>query len=387
MNTVLIFRSAALGDFILATPALSQIRRHFPGRHLILLTTTAADESQRAKVAAYAGSAASLQRSLPWTDMATPHLIDETLVVPNLASFDGIRLARENLQRYTFECALMLLDPCSPWLGRLKKWMMLKLVTSGAPILGWRARGSFNGNREPLRAARLLGHHVHGPLQFMKELQPPRAYAEADVRFDLRPAQTDHTWASEWLSSHASAGERTRWVAVAPGSIQPHKQWPIENFLVLCRNLADRVPDLAFIVLGTPADAALGARLQALLGAERCFVLAGQSSIAQSAALLARVDLLVGNDGGAMHLGDAMGAKVVSIVPGLEYPDSIEPWHNRHRAVRHLVPCAPCYSFTHCPEGHNRCMVELPVAAVQARCEEALREAMYRPPTTLTLSS
>ena len=387
MNTVLIFRSAALGDFILAAPALAQIRRHYPGRCLILLTTTSADKTQRAKVENYAGRVPSLQDGLPWTVMATPHLIDETLVVPDLASVGGIRLARDELQQHKFECGLMLLDPCSPWPGRLKKWMMMKLVTRGAPILGWRARGSLNGNREGLRAAGLLRHHVHGPMQFMQEMRPPRAYTDWDIRFDLRPQQADREWALQWLASHAPAGKRTRWVAVAPGSIQPHKQWPIENFLALCGSLADRFPDIAFIVLGTPADSALGARLQASLGTKRCFVLAGQSSIAQSAALLARVDLLVGNDGGAMHLGDAMGAKVVSIVPGLEYPDSIEPWHNRHRAVRHPVSCAPCYSFTHCPQGHDRCMAELPVAAVQARCEEALTEALDRPPAIPTLSS
>jgi heptosyltransferase-2 len=105
---------------------------------------------------------------------------------------------------------------------------------------------------------------------------------------------------------------------------------------------------------------------------ERVCNLAGVTSIAQSAALLRRCILLVGNDGGAMHLGDAMGCKVVSIVPGIEYPDSIEPWHNKALAVRHPVDCSPCYNFVTCPQGHNRCMTELPVERVLERCDSVL---------------
>jgi len=369
MNTVLIFRSAALGDFILATPALAQIRRHFPERHLLLLTTTSSDEAQRAKVAAYAGSAPSLQRSLPWTVMATPHLIDETLVVSNLASFGGIRLARKELQRHTFECALMLLDPCSPWPGRLKKWMMLWLVTRGAPILGWRAPGSFNGNRERLRSAGLLSHHVHGPMQFLNEMKPSRLKTpDAEIRFDLRPDGAAMEWANAWVEQYVTG---RRLVAVAPGSIQPHKRWPIDRFEKLCQSILEQYLDIVMVVIGTPGDVELGERLQAL-NPLRVHNLAGKSSITQSAALLARTSLLVGNDGGAMHLGDAMGTRVVSIIPGLEYPDSIEPWHNQQRAVRHPVPCAPCYSFAYCPQGHNNCMRELPVEPVLQQCHLAL---------------
>ena len=154
---------------------------------------------------------------------------------------------------------------------------------------------------------------------------------------------------------------------MAPGSIQPHKRWPPAKFEQLCNQLLQQRQDAVLVVIGTAGDAALGQALCSLAPG-RVFNLAGQSSIAQSAALLAHCTLLVGNDGGAMHLGDAMGARVVSIVPGIEYPDSIEPWHNRRWAVRHPVECAPCYNFVKCPLGHNDCMVKLPLEPVLAHC-------------------
>jgi ADP-heptose:LPS heptosyltransferase len=370
-ESILVFRSAALGDYILATPALAALRQQYPHSRIVLLTTQAAQKAQRDKVAAYTGG----EKRVPWVTLTVPHLVDEVVSVPNVQSVEGLRAGRALLKNQRFSRAVLLLDPAAPWLGRFKKLVMLWALLGPVPVLGWRGRGSLNGDRAALKSRGLLRHHVHGPLHFLSEMKPPRQYADADVRFDLRPGEDAHQWAQGWMTEHAPFGEATRWIAVAPGSIQPHKQWPIDKYRALCVQLAEQHPSAAFVIVGGPSDAALGLQLQDALGSRRCLIVAGQSSIAQSAALLARVHLLVGNDGGAMHLGDAMGARVVSIVPGLEYPDSIEPWHNRHRAVRHAVPCAPCYSFTHCPQGHNRCMVDLPLEPVAAQCTAALQEA------------
>jgi len=366
---IIVFRSAALGDFILACPALALLRRTHPGARIVLLTTQSASKQQRDKVASYAGDA----RQVPWVALAMPQLVDEVVVLDDVQSLAGLARGRRALAGRRFSRAVLLLDPASPWPGRLKKLLMMWLLVGWLPVLGWRGRGSLNGDRARLKADGVLRHHVHGPLQFLAEMKPAVRYDNAEVVFDLRPPEADNAWALAWCQQHqATPGQR--WVAVAPGSIQPHKRWPLDNFKALCRQLLHDDPQLRIVVLGTPGDAPLGDALRDELG-DQAINLAGQTSIARSAALLARCALLVGNDGGAMHLGDAMGARVVSIVPGIEYPDSIEPWHNRQRAVRHPVACAPCYDFTRCPLGHNKCMVDLPVSAVLARCREALAGA------------
>ena len=364
---VLVFRSAALGDFILATPALDQLRQAYPGHRIVLLTIQSAMGALRAQVARYTGAGS----PAPWVALTMPHLVDEAVFSSDLTSLRGMLAVRRQLAGLRFDAAVMLVDPAAPWPGRLKKWLMLKLVSRGAPVLGWRGRGSLNGDRAALHRSGVLRHHVHGPLQFMAELHPPRACAEPDLRFDLRPDDGARQWAQDWLQQDGRGGRPL--VAIAPGAIQPHKCWPLERFQALLGELLSAQPEAIFVVLGTPGDAERGAALAAQAPG-RVYNLAGATSIAQSAALLARCVLLVGNDGGAMHLGDAMGTRVVSIVPGLEYPDSIEPWHNRQRAVRHPVPCAPCYSFTHCPQGHQRCMLDLPLAPVLQQCLQALAE-------------
>jgi len=363
---ILVFRSAALGDFIMAVPALAEIRNVFPNYQVILLTTTSGSESLRAKAASYAGT-----NSTPWTSFVEPHLVDKTLSLRDVSSMRGVLIARSELSAYKFDFCIMLNDPGAGLEGRFKKLLMLKVIAGlFVPVLGWRRRRLSNSNRITAHQQVVSRHHVHGPLQFLSEMTPPRKYEDKDLVFDLRPGHDAIAWASTWLREN-HLHDRKRLVALAPGSIQPHKRWPLESFMSLLVSLLARYDDAHFIVIGTPSDKELGDVLTAV-DPQRVYNLAGITSITQSAALLQQCHLLVGNDGGAMHLGDAMGCKVVSIVPGIEFPDSIEPWHNKALAVRHPIACSPCYNFVSCPQRHNRCMTELPVERVLANCSLVL---------------
>lgn len=365
MKSVLVFRSAALGDFVMAAPALQKLRENFPGREIVLLTIQTSEKSVQQLVATYAGG----RTHVPWVGLVMPHLVDQVVVIENLSSWRYLWTLRQRLLAFDFEAAVLMLDPCSPWAGRMKKLMLLRFLLGFVPIYGWRGRGSIRKDVAVLKANGLLRHHVHGPLQFLSDLSPPLSYIEEELKFDLRTSADAETWVQAWMEQQGLGKQRL--LALVPGSLQPHKQWPLEFFQELVLTLLQQYRDLHVVVLGTSKDRNLGDTLVAQ-NPERISNLAGVSSIDQSAALLKRVALLVGNDGGAMHLGDAMGCKVISLVPGIEYPDSIEPWHNKDMAVRWPVECAPCYSFTNCPQGHQRCMREIPVATVLSQCQSVL---------------
>lgn len=373
-RAILAFRSAALGDFVMACPALRVLRETFPQSKIVLLTTQSANAEQRRKVANYAGNTS----SVPWVQLARPHLLDEVLVLDGPRSPRGLLGLRRTIGNIGCELGVLLLEPGAPWGGRIKKLMLMRLLLGAVPVVGWRGVGSFHRDRARLHKAGLLPHHVIGAMQFLEELTPRRSAADFDVVFDLRPDATARVWADAWVGENVMPSARL--VAIAPGSIQPHKRWPLGSFLELSRLLLEE-ENVQIVVIGTRQDRELG---DALMKVEQSRIsnVAGATTIAQTAALLARCALLVGNDGGASHLGDAMGTKVVSIVPGLEHPNSIEPWHNQHLAVRHEVECAPCYSFYSCPAGHNRCMVDLPVERVLEKCRIALRRTQSSERTT-----
>lgn len=365
MRAVFVFRSAALGDFTMAAPALHKLRQIYPEHKIVLLTIQTSDRRQQKLVAAYANG---LDKA-PWVEMVMPHLVDEVVVIETLRKWSHLLEIRRKLSVQSFDAAILMLDPCAPWFGRIKKLLLLRMLIGWVPIFGWRGKGSLKGDLPRLKKEGHLRHHVHGPLQFLSELSPPQFYRDEDLKFDLRPGPAAEAWAQHWIATQVK--KEMRLIAIAPGALQPHKQWPLTSFQKLLSGLLARFADLHVVIVGTPNDAPLG---QALieLAPDRISNLAGVTSIIQSAALLKHVRLLVGNDGGAMHLGDAMGCKVVSIVPGIEFPDSIEPWQNKELAVRWPVECAPCYSFTKCPFGHNKCMQLLPVANVFENCVSVL---------------
>tara|TARA_R110002051_G_scaffold16182_2_gene48954 strand:- start:9678 stop:10844 length:1167 start_codon:yes stop_codon:yes gene_type:complete len=362
-RNILVFRPSGLGDFIMSVPAFVALRRRFPDCRITLLAMQSADAAVAATIAAYAGGAV----SAPWIDLVRPHLIDDVIFLTSVRSPASLLSTRKTLQRGEFDLIVNMTDVGCPWGRRLKRMLFLWALAGAVPQVGWRKEGAIHMSKVPLKDPG-LGHHIHGPLHFLAELDGPHAYQDKDIQFDLRPDESARVWAADW---HRDVAGGHRLVALAPGAIHTHKNWPLENFVALAGQLLNDRPDVLIVVMGSRSEVEKADRIQAV-NPDRILSLAGGSSIAQSAALFARCDLVVGNDGGAMHLADAMGARVVSIVPGLEFPESIEPWHNQDRAVRHPVECAPCYSFTYCPVGHNRCMIDLPIERVVEQCLRAL---------------
>ena len=254
-----------------------------------------------------------------------------------------------------------------PWSGRVKKLLMLSVLIGAVPMYGWRAELV---ERRSCRTSRPgCSRTMRSPLVINMKIIRHAITREARIYpFESEAPAESLSWAEGWIQRLMPVGKRL--VFIAPGSIQPHKRWPLEKFAALVSALLSEFDDLFFVIIGTATDQELGEDIRRQ-HPDLVVNIAGTTSIAQSAALLRRDCLLVGNDGGAMHLGDAMGCKVVSIVPGIQYPNSIEPWHNRHLAVRHEVPCAPCYSFVTCPLGQP-VMPELPLQAVLNSCRTAL---------------
>lgn len=120
-----------------------------------------------------------------------------------------------------------------------------------------------------------------------------------------------------------------------------NRRWPQTNFAQLGARAADEL-GAALAVLGSAAEAADAARLRAEIlqhcpGAHVQLCL-GQS-LPQLAALIATMDLLVGNDSGPAHLAAALGTPTV-VAYGPDGEDAM--WgrvYPRHRGINLHYPC------------------------------------------------
>jgi heptosyltransferase-2 len=359
---ILIFRTAALGDFVMTVPAIKKVRELFSDAHITLLTSSTTDSKQKLKVNKYTGG----KSKLPWVELVMPHLID-SVVSFELSDFFNLH---RNLYKEKFDLIIIMDDVGISRMSIIKQILFLFFLTGSFKIVGWRDHFISGRNPHKKKMKGTLKHHVFGPLQFLKDLKTNYILDDKDVSFDLRPRESSLQWAIHFFEQNDLLNKKI--VAIAPGSIQTHKQWPEQNYIDLVRKFIDYHQDVRIILIGIKSDIAVCEKML-LIDSLRIFNLAGLLDINTLAALFSKCDLVVGNDGGSMHLGDAMGCKVVSIISGIEYEDSIEPWHNKLNVVRsNKVSCSPCYNFLYCTEGDNVCVTKIGVDLVFRKCLELI---------------
>ncbi len=93
--------------------------------------------------------------------------------------------------------------------------------------------------------------------------------------------------------------------------------------------------------------------------------LAGRTSLAETAAIIKRSELLVCGDSGLLHLAVALGRPTVSLFgPGRQLKWG--PRGELHQVINRNLPCSPCTTFGTTPECrfNAKCMGEITVNMV-----------------------
>ncbi len=181
--------------------------------------------------------------------------------------------------------------------------------------------------------------------------------ATADARPVIGGASRARGTAERLLDACGVA--RSPFVALAPGSVWPTKRWTSSGFAALALALRSRgiEPVLVGGVEDLPACHAVAA---AVPGGLRS--LAGRTTVAELAAILARAAALVGNDSGASHVAAAVRTPVVAVFGPTVPAAGLAPVGDEHVIVeRDGLPCRPCspHGGRRCPLGHFRCMREI----------------------------
>lgn len=167
------------------------------------------------------------------------------------------------------------------------------------------------------------GHQMH---EYLDLLLGPGAEAGPDAapRLAIPPAALDG-------ARRRLAGGGTP-VALMPGAARgPSKRWPADRFAAVGRRLA--AAGCRTVVLGAPAERELCAAVARDAGPD-ALNLAGGTTLAQWAALLACCRAAVTNDSGGMHLAAAVGTPVVAVY-GRTDPARTGPLGAGHAILQH----------------------------------------------------
>lgn len=137
------------------------------------------------------------------------------------------------------------------------------------------------------------------------------------------------TFPVNWVPFIGKLGERP--VAIAPCSRWTAKNWPLDRFAALAQALAQD-PTIHLHLVGGPADETAANTLLAALAPDRATSHCGKTSIPELGGLLARMELLITNDSGPMHMAVAAGTRTLALF-GPTDPHRTGPYGEAHQVL------------------------------------------------------
>lgn len=196
------------------------------------------------------------------------------------------------------------------------------------------------------RALKMEGHHLSGvPLWASMSLK------------DVLMKDTE-AWVRlmEKIQWHRFEGRPQ--VLVFPGSVWATKRWTESGFVETAKALQKRGAQL--IVMGAGNEVEIAERVaKEIPGAVS---LAGVTSLYESALILCRSDLMIGNDSASIHLASACDTPVIAVFGPTVLEFGFRPWSNQAYIIEKKgLACRPCGPHGHqrCPKGTHECMRNL----------------------------
>jgi heptosyltransferase-1 len=166
--------------------------------------------------------------------------------------------------------------------------------------------------------------------------------------FHVPFSETDRQWAETMLRACPRP-----WMAFGVGARWQTKRWPPEYFAVLARRAHRATGGTIFFVGGRDEIPLARTTAESLTGEVRD--LTGRTTLPRLAALLARMDVMVANDTGPLHLAAALGRRVVAPYTCTKVLRN-GPYGGASGAVEARVGCQGSYR-KHCRR--MDCMAEL----------------------------
>lgn len=340
---ILVFKLAAIGDAVVIVPLLRALRRAYPQAHIAFVAS---------------GLNAEVLRACPYVDRVFRLDLKDVFARP----WRLLHFVR-GLRAYAPDVAI-----------DAEQWLRL------TALLAWAAGA-------PRRVGfRTGGHARHHLFTDVVEHRPGRHEVEAfldlgkalgieatDRHLELFLDEPARQEAEAVLARLGLAGRRPLVLFHSGcGGNEPRRQWAPERFAELGDRLAARY-GAAIAVTGDPGERPLAEAVAARMR-EPAAIAAGETSIMGLAALIARADLVVCGNTGAMHLAAAAGVPVVAM-HGPNDPAQWGPWSDRAAVVSLGLSCSPCLYLGHefgCKPAP--CMGDMTVDQVWAATQQLLSD-------------
>lgn len=306
-----------IGDLVMATPVLSDLRRAFPKAHLTAMCRSSLSDL-----------------------LAEDPEIDELFSFSRSSIFDRHNEKRNIIQKLRqgkYDVGILLSNSFSAawwfWQGKVER------------------RIGYDCNGRKLLLTDLVSkssdlHQVNAYKKLLECLGIPRSHTTP--RLFLKESELEE--ARIRLKAHGVLPEQLI-VGINPGAAYGSaKCWLPERFREVTERLLKR-QDITIVYFGDQASAPLVKMICQSLPSQ-VVDLAGVTSLRQLAALISLCDVLLTNDSGPMHIADAVGTPIVALFGSTN--ENLTGPSNKSGVIHKHVECSPCYQRV-CPIDF-RCM-------------------------------
>ena len=332
INKLLIIEIWSIGDLIMITPLLIALRNKLPTVEITLLSKSYASELLK-----YSPVNKYVFFDFPWTRFAGKYKVWKWNWLGLLKLIKRLREEKYDLSldaRGDFRNNLL-----SFLIGAKRRigydW------TGGGYFLTDVAQFDYNN-----------GHRVDAWLNLLNYLgikvESPKPY--------LSVAKDEEEWAESFLREKG-IGEGDLVIGIHPGARIKTRCWPLDRFAEVADYIKDNYKS-KIIVFIEPDDYGQDIPIKK----EHLKV---KVSLRQLIALIKQLNLLICNDGGAMHIATAVDTPVVAIF-GPTNPVWFGPYGNNHSIIiKEDIKCRPCFDY---------CKYKEPFCITKISVEEVLKE-------------
>lgn len=199
------------------------------------------------------------------------------------------------------------------------------------------------------------------------QLQAPPAWGSMSLRSEVLRHEMTYRHLKEKF--HLQGFDNKKAVLIFPGSVWATKRWTEEGFIGAGQALQQK--GYQIYVMGGPGEETLSERVAVEIPG--AVSLAGKTKVIESAQLIARAALVIGNDSASTHLASVCETPLIAVFGPTILEFGYRPWSADSYVVqKEHLPCRPCGKH-----GHKVCPIKTHVCMKDITAEEVLRTAGF----------
>ncbi|OQP49447.1 glycosyltransferase family 9 protein [Niastella populi] len=331
-NRILVFRTGSLGDSVCATPALSAIRKHFPGAQITLLTN--------------AGG----KNLVNPVNVISKNLYDDVIDYLGVQPFELYKI----LKKRKFDYVIQLPQVDASFFSLIRDLIFFRFIASEG--WGWKISRA-------LLFKKVLEKNVAYPNESERliNLAKENGIETAENKFHLNISSDDKQKVEEYFLQNGIQDKKVITVAVGANSVK--NRWPINYFEEVIKHFHHKYP---ILLSGGKDDIELVSRFN---GMYQVYNTCGMFTPMQSALLIKKSAVALCNDTGPLHLSYAVGTPIVGLFASRDfYGKWFPPENSVNRTFRTPdIDCSLCF-FNAC--SNNICMQAIMPSDVISAVEE-----------------